>query len=96
MIAINKQASTKTKKRVPAHSILHEKETKKKVKLEEFNEASNEINIRDVEDDDDDDNCGDDYSNSILSDSMNSNSQSELYLNFVFIRGFVRGIRFTQ
>ena len=92
MIAINKQASVKSKKRIPAHSILHEKETKKKVKLEEFNEASNEINIRNVDDDDYDDNCGDDYSNSILTDSMNTNSQSELYLNFLFIRGFARGI----
>ena len=79
MITNYKQGTNKSKKRVIAHVPLNEKETKKKVKLEEFNDASNGTNSRDV-----DDNCGDNYSNSILSDSINTNSQSSLYLIICF------------
>ena len=89
MIVNDKNYANKSKKRVIAHVALNEKETKKKVKLEEFNNASNATNSRDV---DNDDNCGDD---SILSESINTNSHSTLHFILFVTKDFVRGIRFT-
>jgi transcription factor E2F3 len=70
MISANQKVTMKTKKRVPP-PVVHEREPKKKLKLEEYDHGGH------VKDEEMDDNYADDYSNSILSDSMNTNSQRE-------------------